>query len=671
MPAYLHLLAPLDLGFTTLKNRVLMGSMHTGLEEADDGPEKLAAFYAERARGGVGLIVTGGIAPNPAGRIYPDAAMLASEADVPRHTPVTRAVHEAGGKICLQILHAGRYAYHPESVAPSAITAPISPFTPHALSVAEIEATIADFANCARLAQQAGYDGVEIMGSEGYLLNQFLVARTNQRDDEWGGSLANRMRLPLAIMHAVRAAVGTDFIVIFRLSLLDLVDNGGVLAEAITLAQALEAAGVNIINTGIGWHEARIPTIAQAVPRGGFAWVTRQLRPHVKVPVVAVNRINTPEVAEGILAAGDADMVSLARPLLADGEFVAKAAAGLPQAINTCIACNQACLDHVFEGKKASCLVNPRACREDELAIRPAAQPKRVAVIGAGPAGLSCALTAAQCGHAVTLFEAGDAIGGQFRLASHVPGKDEFKETLRYFDYQLQQAGVTVHLNCAIESPDQLAGFDEVIVSTGVRPRVPAITGIDHPMVVRYPDLISGKVAPGQRIAIVGAGGIGVDTAVMLSEPAVETTPVSDYLTEWGINAQLDSAGGLQKPQHHHNQRTIWLLQRRAGKPGSGPGKTTGWVHKIALQQRGVQLLGNAEYLRIDDAGLHVRIKGEEQCLPADQVVICAGQESVAELFDTLAASGVRVHKIGGAELAGELDAKRAIEAGTRLALSL
>ncbi|BCL75764.1 NADPH-dependent 2,4-dienoyl-CoA reductase [Jeongeupia sp. HS-3] len=670
MTAYPQLLAPLDLGFTTLKNRVLMGSMHTGLEEAPDGPERLAAFYAERARGGVALIVTGGIAPNPAGRIYPDAAMLASDADIARHLPVTQAVHEAGGKIALQILHAGRYAYHPDAVSASAIASPISPYTPRALSHDDILQTIADFANTAKLARQAGYDGVEIMGSEGYLINQFLVARTNQRDDDWGGSFANRMRLAVETMKAVRAAVGDDFIVIFRLSLLDLVPQGGTFDEAIQLAKALEAAGVTLINTGIGWHEARIPTIAQAVPRGGFGWVTAALKPHVNVPLIAVNRINTPEVAEAVLGSG-ADMVSLARPMLADADFVVKAARDAADEINTCIACNQACLDHAFEGKPASCLVNPRAGRETVFVIKPAAAKKRVAVVGAGPAGLSAALSAAQCGHAVTLFEASDAIGGQFRLASHVPGKEEFHETLRYFARQLELNHVTIRLNSPVTAADLADHFDAVIVATGVKPRVPDIAGIAHPKAVSYPDLLSGKVAPKASVAIVGAGGIGVDTAVFLSEADHHGDEIGDYRRDWGIDDTLTQAGGLTPPQVTPSPREIWLLQRRKGRPGSGPGKTTGWVHRLELQHRGVHLLGEVEYVRIDDEGLTIRHGGKEETLPAEQVVICAGQESVNALYDELLARGVTAYRIGGAEKAGELDAKRAIEEGMTVALAL
>ncbi|WP_148715160.1 NADPH-dependent 2,4-dienoyl-CoA reductase [Chitinolyticbacter meiyuanensis] len=669
MQRYPALSAPLDLGFTQLRNRVLMGSMHTGLEEDPAGGTRLAAFYAERARGGVGLIVTGGIAPNAAGRIYPGAAMLADASELPRHREVTEAVHAAGGKIALQILHAGRYAYHEGAVSASAITARISPFTPHALSELEIIDTIAAFARCAALAREAGYDGVEIMGSEGYLINQFLVRRVNQRSDDWGGSFENRMRLAIEITRAVRNAAGPDFIVIFRLSLLDLVEDGGTLSEAIALAQALEAAGVTLINTGIGWHEASIPTIAAVVPRGGFSWVTAQLKPYVKVPLIAVNRINTPDVAERILASGEADMVSLARPLLADPEFVLKAENGAASEINTCIACNQACLDHVFEGKPASCLVNPRACRETEIVLRPALRRRSVAVVGAGPAGLSAALTAAQCGHLVTLFEAGDAIGGQFRIASQVPGKDEFSETLRYFGVMLDKHGVDIQLNRRV-GVDELTGFDHVIVATGVVPRIPDITGVDHPKAVTYPAVLRGEVAVGQRVAIVGAGGIGVDTAVFLSETD-QPDHIAAYEADWGINPQLDTAGGLKPAQPAKSPREIWLLQRRAGKPGAGPGKTTGWIHRLSLAARGVHLVGSVEYVGIGDDGLTIKVKGETQTLAVDHVVICAGQESDNALYAALQEAGRAATLIGGAEEARELDAKRAIETGMRAALAL
>ncbi|HSC78864.1 MAG TPA: NADPH-dependent 2,4-dienoyl-CoA reductase [Chitinolyticbacter sp.] len=669
MQRYPALSAPLDLGFTTLKNRVLMGSMHTGLEEDPAGGARLAAFYAERARGGVGLIVTGGIAPNEAGRIYPGAAMLADASELPRHRAVTEAVHAAGGKIALQILHAGRYAYHEGAVSASAITARISPFTPHALSEQEIADTIAAFARCAALAREAGYDGVEIMGSEGYLINQFLVRRVNQRSDDWGGSFENRMRLAVEIMRAVRNAAGPDFIVIFRLSLLDLVEDGGTLTEAIALAQALEAVGVTLINTGIGWHEASIPTIAAVVPRGGFSWVTAQLKPHVKVPLIAVNRINTPDVAERILASGEADMVSLARPLLADADFVIKAENGAANEINTCIACNQACLDHVFEGKPASCLVNPRACRETEIVLRPALRRRNVAVVGAGPAGLSAALTAAQCGHTVTLFEAGDAIGGQFRIASQVPGKDEFNETLRYFSVMLDKHGVEIELNRRV-GVDELKEFEHVIVATGVVPRIPDIAGVDHPKAVPYPAVLRGEVVVGQRVAIVGAGGIGVDTAVFLSE-----TDLPDHLAayedDWGINPALDTAGGLKSARPTQCEREIWLLQRRPGKPGAGPGKTTGWIHRLSLAARGVHLIGSVEYVGIDDEGLTIKVKGETQTLTVDHVVICAGQESDNVLYAALQAAGRPATLIGGAKEARELDAKRAIETGMQAALAL
>ncbi|QZA79193.1 NADPH-dependent 2,4-dienoyl-CoA reductase [Deefgea tanakiae] len=673
MSQYSHLFTPLNLGFTTLKNRALMGSMHTGLEEHHDAPERLAAFYAERAAGGVSLIVTGGIAPNLAGCMFAGSTMLNDEAQIVRHRPITQAVHANGGKIALQILHTGRYAYHADAVAPSPITSPISPFTPRELSHVEIEQTIADFAHTASLAQRAGYDGVEIMGSEGYLINQFLVARTNQRQDHWGGSVANRQRFAIEIAKAVRAALGPNSIVIFRISLLDLVENGGTLAEAIELAQALELAGVTLLNTGIGWHEARIPTIAATVPRGAYSWVTRALKPHVGVPLIAVNRISTPEIAEEILAKGDADVVSLARPLLADPEYLLKAQSNNALEINTCIACNQACLDHVFEGKPASCLVNPRACRETELNVVLSSLAKTVAVVGAGPAGLSAALTAAQAGHVVTLFEADAQIGGQFGLAQNIPAKAEFAETLRYFSVMLAKYKVNIQLNQRVSATSLAGKFDEVIVATGVIPRMAQIAGIDHPSVVAYPDLIAGKVVPKRKIAIIGAGGIGVDVADYLVNglhTGVEGQG-SAYLAEWGVDTTLNSQGGLCAPVTHAPEREVWLLKRSKGKPGAGPGRTTGWIHRIGLQRSGVHLWGSVEYLKIDDDGLHLRHDGEEKCLPVEQIIVCAGQESVNSLYTELMSLQQSVHLIGGALEAGELDAKRAIEQGFLTALSL
>jgi len=673
MAAYPHLLAPLDLGFTTLKNRVLMGSMHTGLEELPDGAARLAAFYAARARAGVGLIVTGGIAPNAEGVVYPGASTLVSSSQLPWHRQVTSAVHQAGGKIALQILHAGRYSYQPHPVAPSALQAPINRYTPEAMTEEKILATVADFARCARLAQQAGYDGVEIMGSEGYLINQFLAARTNRRDDDWGGSAEKRSRFALEIVRAVRRITGPRFIIIYRLSLLDLVEEGQTLAESIALAQAVEEAGATLMNTGIGWHEARIPTIATMVPRAAFGWVTGQLMGQVSVPLIATNRINDPAVAEQLLAEGMADMVSMARPFLADPAFMLKAAQGRPEEINTCIACNQACLDQVFDGKVASCLVNPFACRETDLIALSVPAPKQLAVVGAGPAGLAFAVTAAARGHHVTLFDARPEIGGQFNLARLIPGKEEFSQTLRYYRTQLALLGVVQRLGQRVEAPD-LAGFDEVILATGVEPRTPAIPGIDHPKVVSYLAVLRDKVEVGPRVAIIGAGGIGFDVAEYLSQRGPAASLSSEqFCREWGVDRTLTQPGGLMPHGGvaERSVRQIFLLQRKASKVGSGLARTTGWIHRAGLMQRGVTLLNSVEYLGINDRGLHIQRAAEQQCLAVDHVVVCAGQEPQRALQAPLAARGQKVHLIGGAEVALELDARRAIEQGTRLALTL
>ncbi|UJB63526.1 FAD-dependent oxidoreductase [Acidovorax sp. YS12] len=673
MTNYPHLLAPLHLGFTTLKNRVLMGSMHVGLEEAPQGFERMAAFYAERARGGVGLIVTGGIAPNERARPMPGGAAMTTQAEADKHKVVTQAVHDAGGKICMQILHFGRYAYHPELVAPSALKAPISPFRPHALTGEEVEQTIEDYANAAALAQSAGYDGVEIMGSEGYLINEFIAAQTNQRDDAWGGSYENRIRFPLEIVRRTRARVGAEFIIIFRLSMLDLVEGGSTHEEVVQLAQALEQAGVTILNTGIGWHEARIPTIATKVPRAAFAWVTQQLKGKVGIPLVATNRINTPEVAEEVLASGQADMVSMARPFLADPEFVNKAAAGRAQDINTCIGCNQACLDHTFGGKITSCLVNPRACHETLLVPVPLTKKERVAVVGAGPAGLAFATEAAQRGLDVTLFDAGSEIGGQFNVAKQVPGKEEFYETLRYFGERLQQTGVAVKLGQRVSAADLVqAGFQHVVLATGIRPRLPDIEGITHPKVLGYLDVLQGKKPVGKTVAVIGAGGIGFDVSeYLLHEGVSPSLDKAQFFAEWGVDTTGSARGGLQPAHIGHVPRKIYLLQRKASKVGETLGKTTGWIHRTGLKNRGVEMVPGVAYRKVDDAGLHITVDGKDMTLPVDNVIVCAGQDPNRELQAALEAQGVRVHLIGGADKAAELDAKRAIKQGTELALRI
>ena len=668
---YPHLFAPLDLGHTTLPNRILMGSMHTGLEDKASDYDKLAAYFAERARGGVGLMVSGGIAPSIEGWLKPFGGRLSMPWHVARHRKLTRAVHAEGGKICMQILHAGRYGYHPLSVAPSKIRSPITPFTPRALSSRGVERTIGDFVSCAKLARDAGYDGIEVMGSEGYLINQFLVERTNRRTDAWGGDASRRMRFPLEIVSRTREAVGRDFIIIYRLSMLDLVEQGQSWDDILALAKAIEAAGASIINTGIGWHEARIPTIVTSVPRAGFAWVTRKLKGEVGIPLITTNRINMPEVAERILAEGDADMVSMARPLLADPDWAIKARTGRTDRINTCIACNQACLDHVFQNKRASCLVNPRACHETELVIAPATRRKRIAVVGAGPAGMSCASTLAERGHDVTLIDRAGDIGGQFNYAKRIPGKEEFHETLRYFRHRLADAGVTLKLHTEADA-NALRGYDDIVIATGITPRKVTFPGSDDPRVLSYLDVLAHDRPIGHRVAIIGAGGIGFDVAEFLVEHAPSpTTDVTRWTREWGVDMQLDARGGLVAAVPERPARQIWLMQRSEGRPGARLNKTTGWVHRATLRNKQVAMLGGVTYERLDEAGLHIAVEGKPQVLPVDNVVVCAGQEPLRELADALLATGITPHIIGGADVAAELDAKRAIAQGTRLASTL
>lgn len=665
---YPFLLAPLDLGFTQLRNRVLMGSMHTGLEEKRDGFHKLAAFYSLRAKSGVGLIVTGGFSPNFRGRLHPFSAEFSTHRHVRKHRNITTAVHQHGGKIALQLLHAGRYAMSPFAVSASAIRSPISTFTPSKMSQRQINNTINDFAHSAELAREAGYDGIELMGSEGYLINQFICQRSNQRCDDWGGSYDNRIRFAVEIVRAVRARVGRDFIIIFRLSMLDLVEEGSTYNEVVQLAIELEAAGVTILNTGIGWHEARIPTIATQVPRAAFAWVTEKIKQQVSIPIVTCNRINTPQVAENILAQGQADMVSMARPFLADPEFVLKAEQNRADDINTCIGCNQACLDHVFVGKRASCLVNPQACYETELVLTAVATARKVAVIGGGPAGMACAVSAAERGFNVDLFEKNDHVGGQFNLAMQIPGKEEFKETIRYFTRQLDQTGVKVWLGVEA-NVDQLRDYDEVVIATGVQPKIPPIRGIEHSKVIDYQTLISQQITLGTKVAIIGAGGIGVDVATMLTEP--DESDLDSWLREWNIDKSLHHRGGLLLSDDYISPRQVWLMQRGQGKVGKGPGRTTGWIHRRTLEKRGVKLWAGVQYQAIDDEGLHILVNGQTHTLDVDNIVICTGQTSVDNLSQQLTALGVSVHVIGGAEDAGEVDAKRVIRQGVELASKL
>lgn len=668
-----HLLEPLDLGFTQLKNRVLMGSMHTGLEEEKGGFEKLAAFYKERALGGVGLIVTGGISPNLRGRLTPHACQLSFPWQVGKHRIVTQAVHEAGGKICMQILHAGRYGYHPFSQAPSKIKSPITPFTPSAMSSHQVFGTIKDYASSAALAKRAGYDGVEVMGSEGYLINQFISSRTNTRSDEWGGSFEKRAQFPIEIVNAIRAKVGKDFIIIFRLSMLDLVDNGSTWDEVVQLAKWLEHAGVSIINTGIGWHEARVPTIATSVPRGAFAWVTEKLKKSVAVPLIATNRINTPEIGEQIIASGQADMVSMARPFLADPEFVNKAVANTPELINTCIGCNQACLDHTFSLKRATCLVNPRACYETEINFLPTSNKKRIAVMGAGPAGMAFSVYAAMRGHEVVLFEAKSEVGGQFNLARKIPGKEEFNETIRYFLNQIKLHKIDLRLNTRLDAKVlESETFDEIVIASGVVPRELSLPGFDSPKVVDYQQVLTGQATVGNKVALIGAGGIGFDMAHYLCESESSTLNPDKWLKQWGIDKQYQHAGGLTQPEvENTDHRQVYLLQRKTSKMGQGLGKTTGWIHRLVLKQHDVKMKTGVNYEKFDDAGLHIRVGEQVEVLAVDNVILCAGQESNRTLVDEMKASGIPVHLIGGVDVAAELDAKRAIRQGAELAMRL
>ncbi|EAQ41934.1 NADH:flavin oxidoreductase/NADH oxidase family protein [Polaribacter sp. MED152] len=672
---YKHIFEPLDLGFTTLKNRVLMGSMHTGLEEEKNGIDKIAAYYAERARGGVGLIVTGGIAPNIQGWTGPFSARMSSKKHAKHHQKITKAVHKEGGKICMQILHAGRYGYHPFNVAPSAKKSPITPFTPFKLWESGIKRTINDFVNSAKLSKLAGYDGIEIMGSEGYLINQFIAKRTNKRTDDWGGDYENRMKLPVEIVKQTREAVGKDFIIIYRLSMLDLVEGGSSWEEIVKLGKAIEAAGATIINTGIGWHESRIPTIATSVPRAAFTWVTKKMKQEIKIPLITSNRINMPETAEKVLAEGHADMISMARPFLADPEWVNKAKAEKSDEINTCIGCNQACLDHVFQRKVASCLVNPRACHETELNYLPTENKKKIAVIGAGPAGLAAATIAAERGHNVILFDAASEIGGQFNMAKQIPGKEEFYETLRYFKKQIELHNVTVKLETKVSVEDlSKSDFDEIVVATGIKPRELKIEGSNHAKVLSYIDVLKHKKPVGKRVAVIGAGGIGFDVSEYLSHEGESTAVnVDAWLKEWGIDKTLKSRSGIEgiKPDFEESPREIFMFKRSKGKFGGNLGKTTGWIHRSTLKKKKVQFIGEVAYNKIDDEGLHYTQNEEQKVLNVDNVIICAGQTPFKELYQPLLELGKSVHVIGGADFASELDAKRAINQGARLAAKL
>ena len=666
------LLAPLDLGFTTLKNRVLMGSMHTGLEEHPDGPRRMAAYFGERAKGGCGLMVTGGFGPSKRGATHPDTNRLETEEDIAQHKLITDEVHKYDSKICMQILHTGRYAYNSSPIAPSAIQAPINPAKPEACTVEMIEEEICSFVDLALVAQKANYDGVEVMGSEGYFINQFTALRTNQRDDEWGGAYENRIKLGVEIVRRIREAVGEKFIIIFRLSMMDLVEGGSTFEEVVQFGQAIEKAGATIINTGIGWHEARIPTIQTKVPRAAFTWVTAKYKDHFTIPVVTSNRINTPEVAEAVLQNGDADMISMARPFLADAEFVNKAAEGRSDEINTCIGCNQACLDHVFMGKMSSCLVNPRACYETEINIIPTKNVKKIAVIGAGPAGLSASTALAQAGHDVTIFDGESEIGGQFNIAKQVPGKEEFFETIRYYSRQLELTGVTVKLNTRITANElNNSDFDEVVVATGINPRTPPIEGIEHPKVLNYIDVLKHKKAVGKKVAVIGAGGIGFDVSEYLVHDGEGTSQnIEAYMKEWGVDMTLNARGGIEgmKKEIAAPAREVYLLQRKDSKVGAGLGKTTGWIHRTGLKHKQVKMMSSCDYHKIDDAGLHLSIGGEQHVLDVDNVIICAGQDPARELVEGL---NKPYHLIGGADVAAELDAKRAIKQGLILATQL